>query len=63
MRPYARKMGLDSWFSRLAIFVVVLVILDRFFAWNISIVGSLLATALVYIIMRGLESRDSRSDR
>ena len=40
---------------RLAVFVVILVILDRFFAWNISIVGSLVVTALVYLVLQALE--------
>ncbi len=48
-----------TWFTRLAVFVVVLLVLDRFFSWNISILGSLLATAIVYLIMRTLE-RDDR---
>lgn len=55
--------GMDSssWFQRLAVFVVVLVVLDRFLAWNVSIIGSLLATFLVYAIMRALETRRSSS--
>lgn len=54
-------MDSSSWFQRLAVFVVVLVVLDRFLAWNISIIGSLLATFLVYAIMRALETRRSSS--
>lgn len=50
-------MDTNSWFVRLAVFVGILLILDRFFSWNISIVGSLLATALVYLVLRAIESR------
>ena len=49
-------MDTSSWFVRLAVFVVILVVLDRFFSWNISIIGSLLVTALVYLALRALES-------
>lgn len=45
----------NSWFVRLAVFVVILVILDRFFAWNISIIGSLVVTGLVYLVLQALE--------
>jgi hypothetical protein len=48
-------MDTSSWFVRLAVFVVILVILDRFFAWNISIIGSLAVTALVYFALQALE--------
>ena len=48
-------MDTSSWFVRLAVFVVILVILDRFFSWNISIVGSLVVTALVYLALQALE--------
>lgn len=54
-------MDTSSWFFRLAVFVVILVILDRFFSWNISIVGSLVVTGLVYLALRALETW--RSDR
>ena len=47
-----------TWFTRVAVFVLVLVVLDRFFTWNISIIGSLMATLLVYMIMRALEKND-----
>ena len=39
-------------------FVLVLVILDRFFTWNISIIGSLMATLLVYLVMRAFDKDD-----
>lgn len=45
-----------SWFRRLAVFVIVLVILDRFFGWNVSIVGSVLVTLVVHFILEALES-------
>lgn len=48
-------MDTSSWFVRLAVFVGILVILDRFFSWNISIVGSLIVTGLVYFVLQGLE--------
>lgn len=49
---------MKTWFTRLGVFVVVLLVLDRFFAWNISILGSLLATLLVYLVMQAFEKRD-----
>lgn len=52
-------MDTSSWFVRLAVFVVILVILDRFFGWNISILGSLLVTGLVYLVLQALEKRRS----
>lgn len=48
-------MDTSSWFVRLAVFVVILVILDRFFTWNISIVGSVLVTLLVWAVLQALE--------
>ncbi len=45
-----------SWFGRLLVFVLVLVGLRLFFHWNISIVGSLVVTLLVYLIMSAFES-------
>lgn len=48
-----------SWFGRLLVFVLVLLALRIFFRWNISIVGSLAVTLVVYLIMAMLEaSRD-----
>lgn len=52
-----------SWFGRLVVFVLVLVGLRVFFRWNISIVGSVLVTLLVYAIFSMFESRGDRSDR
>lgn len=48
---------MDTWFKRLVVFAVVLIALDRFFSWNISIVGSLVATLVVYLIMSALDRR------
>jgi membrane protein implicated in regulation of membrane protease activity len=45
-----------SWFGRLLVFVLVLVALRLFFHWNISIVGSLVVTLIVYLIMSAFES-------
>lgn len=53
---------MSTWFTRLLVFVVILVILDRFLAWNISIVGSLVVTLLVYIVMQAWERRGSQED-
>lgn len=47
-----------SWFGRLLVFVLVLVALRIFFRWNISIVGSVLVTLLVYGVMAMLDSRN-----
>ena len=52
-------MVLDTWFKRLLVFVVVLIVLDRFFTWNMSIVGSLVATAVVYFVIAAIERRGS----
>lgn len=46
-----------TWFGRLLVFVLVLLALRIFFRWNISIVGSVVVTLLVYAIMTMLESR------
>lgn len=46
----------ESWFGRLLVFVLVLVGLRIFFRWNISIVGSVVVTLLVYAVMALLES-------
>lgn len=51
-----------SWFGRLLVFVLVLVGLRVFFRWNISIIGSVLVTLLVYVVMAMLESRKDRGD-
>ena len=51
-----------SWFGRLLVFVIVLVGLRVFFRWNISIVGSLLVTLLVYVILSMFESRGRTED-
>jgi hypothetical protein len=47
----------QNWFSRLLVFVLVLVALRIFFRWNISIVGSVLVTLLVIVVMGMFESR------
>lgn len=47
----------SPWFQRFAVFVLVLVGLRIFFRWNVSIVGSVLVTLLVYGIMQVVESR------
>lgn len=46
-----------TWFGHIAVFVLVLVALRVFFRWNISIVGSLLATLLVYAVFSFLDRR------
>lgn len=46
-----------SWFGRLLVFVLVLLALRIFFRWNISIVGSVAVTLVVYLIMAMFESR------
>jgi len=51
-----------SWFGRLLVFVLVLVALRIFFRWNISIVGSVLVTLLVYGVMAMFDS-GNRSDQ
>lgn len=50
----------DTLFSRLVVFVLVLVALDVFFGWQVSILGSLAVTFLVYAIVSALESRSER---
>lgn len=52
-----------TWFGRLLIFVLVLVALRIFFRWNISIVGSVLVTLLVYAILAMFESDRRRRNR
>ena len=49
-----------SWFGRLLVFVFVLLALRIFFRWNISIVGSVAVTLVVYLIMAMLEGRKSK---
>jgi hypothetical protein len=51
-----------SWFGRFLVFVIVLVGLRVFFRWNISIVGSVLVTLLVYVILSMFESRRRTED-
>lgn len=59
LRPAkAETLFLRTWFTRLAVFVVVLLVLDRFFAWNVSILGSLVATLLVYLVMQAFDRGD-----
>lgn len=41
----------NTWFGRFAIFVGVLLALRLFFRWNISIMGSILVTLIVYVIV------------
>lgn len=45
---------LNTWFGRFLIFVAVLVALRLFFRWNISIMGSILVTLIVYVIASAL---------
>jgi membrane protein implicated in regulation of membrane protease activity len=47
----------STWFGRMIVFVVVLLVLRFFFRWNISIVGSVLVTLLVYLVLAAFESR------
>jgi hypothetical protein len=46
-----------SWFGRLLVFVLVLLALRLFFRWNVSIIGSLVVTLVVYAVMSMFESR------
>ena len=54
---------LSTWFGRLGLFVLVLVGLRIFFKWNISIVGSVAVTLLVYALASVFQSRSLESDR
>lgn len=47
----------STWIGRLFVFVVVLLVLRFFFRWNVSIVGSVLVTILVYLVLAVFESR------
>ncbi|HUG31473.1 MAG TPA: hypothetical protein VMM14_01160 [Acidimicrobiia bacterium] len=49
-----------SWFGRLLVFVLVLLALRIFFRWNISIVGSVAMTLVVYLIMTMLDGRKGK---
>ena len=53
----------STWFSRLGLFVLVLVGLRIFFKWNISIVGSVGVTLLVYALALVFQSRGMETDR
>ena len=53
----------STWFGRLGLFVLVLVGLRIFFKWNISIVGSVGVTLLVYAIARVFQSSGMEKDR
>jgi membrane protein implicated in regulation of membrane protease activity len=53
----------STWIGRLFVFVVVLLVLRFFFRWNISIVGSLLVTVLVYVVLTAFESRRRNEER
>lgn len=46
-----------SWFGRVLVFVLVLLALRIFFRWNVSIIGSLVVTLVVYAVMSMIESR------
>ena len=50
-----------SWFGRLLVFVLVLLALRIFFRWNISIIGSVAVTLVVYVIMAMLDGRKGKS--
>ena len=39
-----------SWFGSLAVFVLVLVVLNFFFGWNISIIGSVVLTIVLWLV-------------
>ncbi len=47
----------NSIFIQLAVFVLVLVALNFFFHWHISIVGSLVLTIVVSLVMRMMQPR------
>jgi membrane protein implicated in regulation of membrane protease activity len=53
----------STWIGRLFVFVVVLLVLRFFFRWNVSIVGSLLVTVLVYVVLTAFESRRRNEER
>ena len=46
-----------SWFTSLAIFVLVLVVLKFFFGWNISIIGSVVLTIILSVILNAVNRR------
>ena len=46
-----------SWFGRLSVFVLVLVVLKFFFGWNISIIGSLVLTVGLSILFAVMDRR------
>lgn len=48
----------NTWFGRFAVFVGVLLVLRIFFRWNISILGSIAVTLVVYGIIWLLPRKD-----
>ena len=50
-------------FKQVAIFVVVLVALRALFGWQISVVGSLVVTAIVYLVTAALSRSPNGDDR
>lgn len=46
---------LNTWFGRFLVFVAVLVALRVFFRWNISILGSIVVTLVVYGVVAALQ--------
>lgn len=50
-------------FRQVAIFVVVLVALRALFGWQISVVGSLAVTAIVYLVTAALSPSPTGDDR
>ena len=51
-----------TWLGRLAIFAVVLIVLKVFFAWRISIIGSL-ALAVILSLIFAMLDRPKRVDQ
>lgn len=51
-----------TWFGRLVVFALVLVGLKVFFRWNISIIGSLVLTVLLYFVFQLFEKRGDTRD-
>ena len=46
-----------SYLWQLAVFVIVLVALNFFFHWHISIIGSLVLTVVLNLVMRMFQSK------
>lgn len=50
----------STFFGRMVMFVLILVGLRIFFRWNISIIGSVLLTVLLYYVFGYIESREDQ---